>query len=216
MAKWAWDNVHKLWRDPITNGVLPLGQIQEWVNKGIVASTGVMDAHLTTFANGDISATAWKNLMREQIKQNYIAAYMPGVGGYENMTQADWGRIGAMVKEQYKYLDGFYEEVKSGKLTPEQIRVRQNMYLNSSREAFETAVKRNASTLDMEYERWVIGSQHPCEDCQALAGMDWVPMGTFRQIPGDGTTRCKTNCQCHIEYRNSTGAKYGRNVIEPY
>ncbi|MDD5245620.1 MAG: hypothetical protein PHU49_16550 [Syntrophorhabdaceae bacterium] len=85
------------------------------------------------------------------------------------MTQADWGRIGSMVKKQYEYQAKFAAEVAAGNLTEPQIAMRSSMYVNSATQAYE---------VGKQIER----------------GMPALP-----QYPGDGNTRCHSNCQCTWE-----------------
>jgi hypothetical protein len=108
----------------------------------------------------------WQAAMRAQIKSAYIQQYTLGIGGVDRLTQADYGSIGGMLAEQYRYLDNFAAEIAAGELTPEQIRARSAMYLRSSREAYERANSR----------AWGV-----------------PPLPAY---PGDGQTRCLTNCQC--------------------
>ena len=64
-----------------------------------------------------IDVRMWQTEMRSQIKQSYIDKYIAGRGGIEQMTQADWGSIGGMTADQYRYLDKFADEVAGGKLS---------------------------------------------------------------------------------------------------
>ena len=83
------------------------------------------------------------------------------------MTQSDYGRVGGLLKRQYQYLDNFAKEIGAGKLSQGQVETRSKMYINSSTQAFERG---KASTL----------------------GLPQLPA-----YPGDGQTRCRTNCKCN-------------------
>lgn len=111
----------------------------------------------------------WELLMREEIKSLYIQQYLLGKGGVENMTPADWGSIGGMLRVQYQYLNAFAHDIKSGNLTEAQIAYRAQLYFNSARQAFSKAYAR---------------------------ARDWDELPAH---PGDGTTICLTNCRCHWE-----------------
>lgn len=75
--------------------------------------------------------------MRDALRDTYAAEYMAGKGGRNAMTQADWGRLGHMLREQYVYLNEFATEVADGKLSQAQIAARANLYFNSATQAFE-------------------------------------------------------------------------------
>ena len=159
-------------------------------------------------ASGQIDAAAWEAQMREQIKYAYIQQYLLGRGGRGAMTQADWGSIGGMLKEQYGHLSEFAKLIADGKLSEAQILARSRMYINSSREAFERAKQRVALGLGLTEEMWVLNPQSEnCEQCVGYADDGWWPVSPpdgkpHYPIPGDGSTTCMTNCTCHKLYRN--------------
>ena len=133
----------------------------------------------TLLDSGGLTANAWRELMQEEIKQEYIRQYLLGHGGrLADMTFTDWGRIGAMVKEQYKYLLGFADEIASGNLSLEQIQARAGMYCNSAREAFEKSRGRVMADADMDEEKWLLGPVQT-EHCFPAGTMINTPNGQF-------------------------------------
>lgn len=123
----------------------------------------------------EITIQQWTTEMRRLVKDAFVAQYAAAVGGVNNMTQADYGRIGAMMMAgqgttgQYWYLQRFAETIQAGRLTPEQIAARARLYMSSSVQAFE----RGKSTS---------------------YGMPRLPA-----YPGDGSTQCLVNCRCSWE-----------------
>lgn len=124
-------------------------------------------AHL--LATDQLILRDWEYLMRQEIKALYIEQYLLARGGIINMTPADWGSIGGMLKKQYGYLGRFAREIASGKLSEAQIAARSQLYFNSARQSFE----RGRARAD-----------------------NWDVLPAY---PGDGTTVCLTNCRCHWE-----------------
>lgn len=124
---------------------------------------------------GDVTLGAWQRGMRNQIKDEYVRQYLLGRGGRDQMTPRDWGLIGAMVKEQYHYLDRMTLEAMDGMVSARQLAARSQMYVNSAREALERA---KAETR----------------------GIPELPA-----YPGDGSTICLTNCMCSWVYRRRGG-----------
>ena len=132
-----------------------------------------IDVLVVIGGDGTLQSTAmfqqWVLEMRQQIKETYSNEYMLARGGRNNMTQADWGRVGAMVKRQYRYADGFARDIDAGKVSGGQIRTRARMYVDSATQAFERAKTESL-------------------------GLPVLPA-----YPGDGQTVCRANCQCHWE-----------------
>lgn len=118
-------------------------------------------------SNGEISIQRWVFEMRQAIKDAYVVQYTVGKGGYDNMSQADWGRVGGILRQQYQYLNNFAAEAARGDLTPRQIAARAGLYIDSSTQAFERGKA-------------------------ASHGLFNLPA-----YPGDGSTECMANCRCH-------------------
>lgn len=115
----------------------------------------------------------WVLDFRQSLKETYISEYLVARGGRDAMTQSDWGQLGAMLKQQYRYLDGFANDIASGNLSTDgrlqikRVRARAQMYFNGSSQAYERG-KSNS-----------------------------LGMPRFPAYPGDGSTQCLTNCGCH-------------------
>jgi hypothetical protein len=136
-------------------------------------------------ARADIDVAQWQKAMRNDIKDSYINQYVLGHGGRGTMTQADWGRVGAMVKEQYRYLDGFATAVADDTLTEAQIRARSQMYHDGSVSAYE-----RAHTLAL--------------------GVPSLPA-----YPGDGSSECLGNCRCTWDIREVDGGWDCYWIVDP-
>lgn len=201
MPTWGWDAVSKRYRDIETGHYMPRTQVLGYVDQSLKAST-VASSQLAGFV-GDkaLAPKDFATFFRDELKKEYIRQYTLGIGGREQMTHSDWGKVGAMLQEQYKYLRNFEKDLATKELTPEQIASRSEMYVNSAREAFETAHAKNAKALGLGEEAWILGMAEHCDKCLEYAGMGWQPVGTF-PTPGAGATPCLTNCQCHKAYRD--------------
>ena len=173
-----------------------------------VASLSPVGSWANQVFSGELPVDAWQAAMRQEIKTRYLQQYLAGRGGVGPMTQADYGSIGGMIADQYRYLDGFAREVAEGQLSEAQIARRSEMYLNSSREAFERAQRRAAEVAGLDEVLWVKTAAESCEDCIALNALGWqraepwpFRVGGVHAIPGSGATQCLTNCRCYLEWQ---------------
>ncbi len=198
---WGWDATLKRYRDSDTGRFMPRTTVLGFVSESIRTADIASDQIITFMADGLLSPDDFAGAFRQELKEEYIRQYLLGIGGRTQMTPADWGSIGGMLKEQYGHLDGFVDDLRGGELSEEQIRARAEMYVNSAREAYETAHSRNAEKLGLTEESWSLGASEHCDDCLAYAAQGWQPLGTF-PTPGSGATQCMTNCACHKTYRN--------------
>lgn len=113
-----------------------------------------------------LTVAEWERDMRATIRTSTIDQYVLGRGGRNAMTQADWGRVGRMVREQYKFAGGFAQDIADGKLSAAQIAARAQLYMASSTGAYERG--RAASFKGLR----------------------------LPQYPADGSQDCKANCKC--------------------
>jgi hypothetical protein len=181
-------------------------EVLAWVEESLDASTVATDQLAQFVIDGVVSPADFGLLMRQELKEEYIRQFLLGIGGRAQMTPADWGSIGGMLADQYRYLDRFVDEIASGEVPPGSLLLRVRMYANSAREAYERAHLKNANALGMVEENWVLGDAEHCSDCVAFAGMGWQPIGTF-PFPGEGATECLTNCKCHKIYRDPASGR---------
>jgi len=186
-----------------------------WVDKSIASTGAVADTLANLVSSGRLAPVDWNVLMRQHIKDEYIRQYITAVGGRANMTKADWGRMGGMLKEQYGYLDGFYKQVQGGNLTEGQIKSRARMYINSAREAFERGTAKVAKAWGADEVYWEID---PLVE-NGPGGITYNSLGWVKiasdpyggNFPGSGGTPCLTACHCGLKYRNS---KTGQEFME--
>ena len=139
----------------------------------------------TKIGAGEMRTSRWVLDMRKEIRRSYISQYLLAKGGRQNMTQADWGRLGGLLKKQYSYLRQFETEIKLGKLTPGQIKARSQLYIESARQAFERGKV-------------------------AALGMPSLPA-----YPGDGNSICGVRCKCNWSIRETKDEWLARWKLNP-
>jgi hypothetical protein len=207
MPEWVYDLRSARYRDLETGRYVSSVQVRKWADEAIDASAEGARGLASLLATDRLALGDWQGMMREGIKEQYVAQYIAGRGGIEQMTQTDWGSVGGMLREQYRYLDGFAREVAAGNLTEGQIAARSRMYFNSSREAYERAQERTRIVAGFDEVLWVVDSgAENCKDCLDFAAMGWQPVQAdpfHGAKPGSGDTRCLTNCRCRLDYRRT-------------
>lgn len=124
----------------------------------------------------NLPPSEFEKIARRFIKLEVIKQYTLGAGGKDGLTQVDYGVMGGVIADQYRYFDKIMmAEYLSGNISPQEVARRIAMYINSTKEAFERANAR-------------------------VRGLPLMPA-----YPGDGHTPCKTNCKCHWEYHRRRG-----------
>lgn len=213
MADFRWNETAGRYIDNETGKFVSKAYVMDLLEQSLASTTSVTDTLATYVYNGEISIPDWTTLMRNEIKGEYIRQYLAGVGGREMMTQSDWGKLGAMLKEQYNtYLKGFARDIPN--LSEGQIKMRAAMYIDSAHKAYEEANAKVAAGLGFDEVFWEVDPQlENCEICLGRMSQGWVPVGENggfideeyggEVYPGDGNSYCLTKCGCHLRYRNS-------------
>lgn len=192
------------YRDKKTKSFVKVNDVRKWADESIEATQQVV---IDASQNANADPQGWRDTMRDEIKGEYIRQYLAGKGGRNNMTQADWGSVGGMIADQYRYLGDFYDEVRTGDLSDAAIAARSAMYINSAREAFNVAMRRVHKKAGYKEKRWVLTIAEHCKNCPILAALGWVSIDFKYKVdgriaePGNGATQCLTNCKCRLEFR---------------
>lgn len=146
----------------------------------IQARMDIFDTDMDNLANqvysGQISLGQWEENMKGLIKGLHASTAAIGKGGWDEMTQSDWGRVGAEVKKQYRYLHNFAENIAENRdsISLKAIQARAHMYGDA---AGHTAGIMQAGEFSGGTTR------NPTE-----WALPWLPK--------DGSTECLVNCKC--------------------
>jgi len=171
------------------------------------ALESVMDASAIRMNNltqqlidSQVSLAEWQSGMMEQIKLSHTAAAAASRGGWAQMSQADWGAAGRMVRDQYDFLRNFANQIADGTQALDgRALVRADLYGDAPRGTFEEMRRRYETLMNgMEEERRVLGEADHCEDCLDAAAEGWQPIGS---LPAIGDSVCLTRCHCKFAYR---------------
>lgn len=117
---------------------------------------------------GELSIGQWQEQMKLAIREFHTAATVIASGGWDNVSSRDYGRIGPVLREQYKYLHRFAQHIAENKdnITLAYLKARSRLY-------GEGAVKTGVLIETPVYI------------------YDMLPW-----IPKDGSTPCLNGCHC--------------------
>lgn len=174
---WVWDTKSRRYRNSETGRWLSHATVTALRNEFSATQRVWADTAAGALTRGDWTVRRWELEIRDRLKTIFTGEYLLGRGGKQAMTQADYGRIGNMLKDQYQFLRGFALDVQAGLLTEAQIAARTQMYHESSVQAFERA--------------------------KAVAYSGELELPAY---PADGRTRCRSRCRCRWSIRETKTA----------
>lgn len=135
---------------------------------------------------GDISIGQWQEDMKSLIREVHTSAAAIGGGGWDEMSYAQWGRLGTPMREQYRYLKGFSEFIDENKdtISLRAIQARSRLYGEGA----------GGSTVLMQ------------------AGPVLERLLPF--LPKDGSTQCLNRCACRWELEVIGKQPDGSNEVQ--
>lgn len=149
--------------------------------------------------DGDSSVEAWERGMRALIKDAHVSTGMAAMGGPDNLSRSDYGRLGFETRRQYDYLSRWAHEVAAGRAPLDgRAIVRARMYGQAARGTYEDIRRVNARDTGKQEERRRLHPAEHCKTCLSQAAQGWQPVGTLNRI---GDSECRTNCRCTFQYR---------------
>jgi len=127
---------------------------------------GRTDGIVSRLVSGDITISDFESAMRQHVRDVHLAEYTLGRGGRAVMTQADYGRTGYYLRDQYGYLRNFRADIAAGNLTDEQIKARARLYTEDAIGAFERGRKAAFEAAGVEYVKYVTAGERVCPICK--------------------------------------------------
>ena len=159
--------------------------------------------------NRELSVQDWQLEMRAHIKEVHINSIALERGGFQNMTPADYGRAGQIIREQYGYLDKFAKEIQTGEQKLDgTLQARAKLYTEAGRETFYKSKQANITQGD-EAATHVASHLNPadhCDECVALDGKIFRIGDKAYKLPGQRI--CRKNCKCSEVYYRFVDGEY--------
>ena len=147
-----------------------------------------------------MAADVFEEKFASILKNAHIQAGIAGRGGKANTHLIHYGAMGRELKEQYRLLRGFIDDMADGKLTERQALARAKQYGASALKSFSTAELSaiEESNIRKGWRRLTPGVLH-CDSCKAYATAGFVPVSEIIAIGAD--CECGGNCRCVITWR---------------
>lgn len=156
----------------------------------------------TALHEGRISRGVFAEQFATEIKRLHLQNRALGAGGWDGLTQADYGAVGGKLQADYRRLLNFADAIANGEISIAQALNRANMYAGNARTQYWEAwrARNRAGIGRVLIEKRNLGAAEHCPDCTELHARGWQMEGVL-PTPGDGSTECLSNCACTMEVR---------------
>lgn len=136
---------------------------------------------------------------RDELKALHVLSGGIAHGGKAQLSPAILGRLGAVTREQYAFLNGMVRQIANGQQPLNgSFFQRLNLYVSASHSTFVESERRLYRNAGFDEEMNVLHAAEHCSECSAEASRGWVPIGTLSKI---GSRICRVNDRCSLEFR---------------
>ena len=202
MPNYRWEpgaGVTGRYRDTRTGRFLAPKVVRDELDRYLLNSAEPVNDLAQRLRDGTINLEDWHTAMRREIKNAHLNAMAEAVGGYNNMTPADYGRAGQRIREEYGFLRGFADDIASGKQRLDgTLQRRGQMYIDSARKTFYKGIEAATERGGITHIRSVLNPADHCAECVAL-DKRWYSIAGGAYTP-PGNRICRSNCKCSEEY----------------
>lgn len=202
----TWDARARRYRDARGRFLAP-GQALRSLERDLVGLRLRSDQLATDLRSGRISLEAWRIEMKRMVKHVHLGAATIAKGGRQQMTPADYGRVGQRVRAQYAYLEGWVAEIAAGRAPLDgRLTSRARLYLAAGRPTYVAVREADLRRAGFDEERSVLTlavSGKPiehCDQCPIEERKSWQALGTMVPL---GDRQCGVSDKCRVEFRNS-------------
>jgi len=160
-----------------------------------------MDVLANQLRSGSIDLITWEVRMRREVK--VVATYSGAAakGGWAQMTEADYGRVGRYVQDQYRFLRGFMRDVATGRQPLNgTVNSRSKLYSEAGRPLYHLMERAENRVRGNLQRRNIRGATDSCAGCVAASDAEWVDIDDA-SVPEIGDRECGNRCKCEWEYR---------------
>jgi hypothetical protein len=164
------------------------------------------DARVLTqrLRDGGVNLGEWAKGIAQLRTNSYLAGAAAARGGWNHLTQADFGRIGQLVREDNVFLANRAKEIESGaqRLDGSILRISE-LYPRGGYDTFHLFNRLEMGKRGFELVENIRGSGDSCEGCLAADALGIVPLDVM-PLPGSRKP-CRANCKCGLKFHKADG-----------
>jgi hypothetical protein len=200
-TRYAWNDAAGRYIDTKTGRFVSRQAVRGDLDAVLDGLTAKMDLISQSLVQGSIDLDDWQLQMMDLTKRTHLVAAAAQKGGWAQMTQADFGRVGQIVRREYEYLRRFANQIESGEQPLDgNVGRRARMYGQQGRNTYYAMQRAEMRLRGFDEERSILHEADHCQECVSEEKKGFQPIGDMIQI---GQRLCRSNCKCSVEYRNS-------------
>lgn len=146
----------------------------------------------------------WELAMRAEIRTVQLYSAATASGGVAQLSPAALGRVGAAVREQFRYLDTFARQIEAGAPLDGRFTARARMYAQAGRSVYHRTERAEKERRGFRFEANILAPADHCATCVSETQRGRVPIGQLIPV---GQRDCRVNCRCRVAYYRGEDAR---------
>jgi hypothetical protein len=187
------------YRDTETGRFVRVAEVTKLIDLEVARTEVRMKGHARLLIQGKIDVAEFQGRMATTLKETHLRLAFIGAGGDKQMSPRHYGKVGAQLKKQYKFLAGFGQDLADGKLTPEQAISRAASYGKSARTSFFEAEFTSRGNVGFYGKRLLDPQAKHCASCIGFQRLQWTMIENI--TPPGVNCQCGGRCRCQIIFR---------------
>jgi hypothetical protein len=178
-------------------------EIRNALDRALNTAQGRVISLAEQLRTGTVSLAVWQTAMAEELKTLHLYSAAAAKGGWAQMTDTDYGRVGRILRDQYQYLRGFASDIAGEKYRDGldgRFLNRVKLYARSGRMTYHAIQRNEMFDAGRTEVRSVLHPAEHCDQCVEQARMGWVAIDDPRYIPVMNRT-CLSNDLCTEDFR---------------
>ncbi|MFB2768576.1 hypothetical protein ACE1AT_04690 [Pelatocladus sp. BLCC-F211] len=196
---YQFDPVTHRYRNTETGRFVKYADVLEAVDAEINRLEVRLKGHARLLAQNKIDIAEFQIRMAQTLKESHLRNMAIGAGGVKRLTPTHYGKIGAQLKKQYRYLNKFGQDLAEGKLTKEQTIRRAGMYAKSARTSFFEGEFTSRGKYGFYAKRLLDPQAQHCSSCISFQRLQWTPIQNV--TPPGVDCECGGRCRCRLIFK---------------
>lgn len=202
---YAWLSDAQRYRNLTTGRFVARRDITSLLDAQVSSAENRLHELATAYHEGRIAPSVWVEQMRTEVRRLELQQISLAKGGFDQLSQRDYGRAGASLRDQYARIIGTAQDVADGKVTLPQLLNRIDGYVGEGRKLYYQTQRDNAQTGNADgmttiARRRLDPAAAHCIDCPEYYARGWV-LASEVVAPGE-SCQCDSHCRCTVDYRD--------------
>lgn len=196
------------YRDQRTGTFVPERKVYDAMEDRIRDGRNRLRQTIDLVYNKSITVENGRSIIISELRKMHVQMGVLGAGGRKSINsdrayaRQVYGRVGVLLREEYKYLDRLFQDV--GTMSRAQALSRISMYADKVWTSYHIGEQQAKIRAGFTKKRRIAkDDKGTCEECSHYAEIskEGVPITDNQRCPLPGErSRCRGRCRCEVEY----------------